>query len=81
MILQVVSPNEEKGDPGTVVEAQYARVGHEVHVLYEDKLFRAPLNNPGDDVRVVATKLLHAKWRGGRTAFNDPIHIPQGWIV
>jgi hypothetical protein len=82
MILQVVAPDEDRGDPGTVVEARYARVGHEVHVVYDDKLFRAPLNNPDDDLRVAAGNLLRIKWRGGRTAFSDPIDYgPQRWIV
>jgi hypothetical protein len=79
MILQVASPNEEMGDPGTVVEAQYARVRSEVHVEYDGRLFRAPLG-PDDDLGAAARKLLRDKWRG-RSSFYDEIYYPPRTLV
>jgi hypothetical protein len=56
MILQVISPNEDTSDPGTVVEAQYARVRSEVHVVYDGRLLRAALG-ADDDLGAAARKL------------------------
>jgi hypothetical protein len=81
IILQIASPNDHTGDPGTVVEAEYARVPDEVWVDYNGKVYRASIN-PDDNLRAAAQRLLSAKWRGGQSPFNDPIpYDPQRWIV
>jgi hypothetical protein len=80
MIVQVIRPDEDRGDPGTVIEAEYGRVRSEVHVEYDGRLLRAPLD-PGDDLGAAARRLLRDKWRGGRSSFYDPIYYPPKTLV
>jgi hypothetical protein len=73
--VQVAAPNENSGDPGRVVEAEYAVAGGEVRLKYEGKLYAEAIK-PGDDPVVIARRLLRAKW-DKHGAFYDDIRYPH----
>jgi hypothetical protein len=76
--VQVVAPNENSGDPGRVVEAEYAVAGGEVRLKYEDKLYAEAIK-PGDDPVVIARRLLRAKWNSGGAFYDDIRYPPRGY--
>jgi hypothetical protein len=73
--VQVAAPNENSGDPGRVIEAEYAAASREVQVRYEGKLYAEAIK-PGDDPVAVARRLLRAKW-DKHGAFYDDIRYPR----
>jgi hypothetical protein len=73
--VQVAAPNENSGDPGRVIEAEYVAVGNQVRVRYDGRGYVETFTL-GDDPLAIARRLLRAKWNGGG-AFYDDIRYPR----
>jgi hypothetical protein len=73
--VQVAAPNENTGDPGRVIEAEYVAVGNQVRVRYDGRGYVETFTL-GDDPLVIARRLLRAKW-DKHGAFYDPIAYPK----
>jgi hypothetical protein len=73
--VQVAAPIENSGDPGAVIEGEYAMAAGEVQVRYEGKLYTEAIK-PGDDPVAVARRLLRAKW-DKHGAFYGDIRYPH----
>jgi hypothetical protein len=73
--VQVAAPNENTGDPGRVIEAEYVAVGNQVRVRYDGRGYVETFTL-GDDPLVIARRLLRTKWNGGG-AFYDDIRYPH----
>ena len=73
--VQVAAPNENTGDPGRVIEAEYVAVGNQVRVRYDGRGYVETFTL-GDDPVAVARRLLRAKW-DKHGAFYDDIRYPR----
>jgi hypothetical protein len=73
--VQVAAPNENSGDPGRVIEAEYVAVGNQVRVRYDGKGYVETFTL-GDDPVAIARRLLRAKW-DKHGAFFDDIRYPR----
>ena len=73
--VQVTAPNENSGDPGRVIEAEYVAVGNQVRVRYDGRGYIETFTL-GDDPLAIARRLLRAKW-DKHGAFYDDIRYPR----
>jgi len=69
-----ISPTSEK-DCGIVIEAQFTVSDGTVRVYQGNQLLGSSPYKPGDDVEVLARKLLREKSIGG-SGFNGPLNYP-----
>jgi hypothetical protein len=72
--VQVTAPNENTGNPGRVIEAEYVAVGNQVRVRYDGRGYVETFTL-GDDPVAIARRLLRAKC-DKHGAFYDPIRYP-----
>jgi hypothetical protein len=72
--VQVTAPNENSGNPGRVIEAEYVAVGNQVRVRYDGRGYVETFTL-GDDPVAIARRLLRAKC-DKHGAFYDPIRYP-----
>jgi hypothetical protein len=73
--VQVTAPNENTGDPGRIIEAEYVAVGNQVRVRYDGRGYVETFTL-GDDPLAIARRLLRAKWDKHGGDFYAPIRYP-----
>jgi hypothetical protein len=71
--VQVTAPNENSGNPGRVIKAEYEAVGNQQSGNGRGYVETFTL---GDDPLAIARRLLRAKW-DKHAAFYDDIRYPR----